>query len=207
MNESPKKQHGGKRPGAGRKPLAHRKVTTVSLTEELHEKWAALGGSKWIRDILSSPELTVETKDRLPPGVMRPAKNLTALKIPQAQDPVRAGFPSPAESYVEKEIDLNLELIKKPTNTVFIRVAGNSMNLAGICDGDMLIVDRSKAAGNGDIVVMEINGEFTVKRYSVKEDAVELLPESSDPAFGPLMPKDGDEWKFFGVVTYAIKTL
>jgi len=80
MNESPKKQRGGKRPGAGRKPLAHRKVTTVSLTEELHEKWAALGGSKWIRDILSSPELTVETKDRLPPGAMRPAKNLTALK-------------------------------------------------------------------------------------------------------------------------------
>ena len=78
---------------------------------------------------------------------------------------VVAGFPSPAEQYVEPPLDLNELLVKRPAATYFVRVAGDSMIGAGIQDGDLLVVDRSLRPADGDIIVASVDGEFTVKRY------------------------------------------
>ena len=81
----------------------------------------------------------------------------------------RPAFPSPAESYVDKSLDLNEFLVSNPASTFFVYVTGDSMDLAGMDEGDLLVVDRSPEPKNGDIVIMSINNEFTVKRY-MKDD-------------------------------------
>ncbi len=80
---------------------------------------------------------------------------------------VVAGFPSPAEQYVEPPLDLNELLVKRPAATYFVRVAGDSMVGAGIQDGDLLVVDRSLRPADGDIIVASVDGEFTVKTLRV----------------------------------------
>ena len=91
-----------------------------------------------------------------------------ALLIPLALGRVSAGFPSPAEDYIELGIDLNKYLIKNPISTFFLRVSGNSMNNAGIYNNDLLIIDRSINPNPGHIVVALLDGEFTLKRL-IKE--------------------------------------
>ena len=78
---------------------------------------------------------------------------------------VVAGFPSPAEQYLEPPLDLNELLVKRPAATFFVRVEGDSMIGAGIRDKDLLVVDRSLTPANGDIIIASVDGEFTVKTY------------------------------------------
>lgn len=78
---------------------------------------------------------------------------------------VVAGFPSPAEQYLEPPLDLNELLVKRPAATYFVRVEGDSMIGAGIRDKDLLVVDRSLTPANGDIIIASVDGEFTVKTY------------------------------------------
>jgi DNA polymerase V len=85
------------------------------------------------------------------------------FEIPLYASTVSAGFPSPADDYLELSLDLNQYLIKHPAATFYVRVKGDSMINAGIHDGDLLIVDKSMEPGNDDVVVCVINGEFTVK--------------------------------------------
>ena len=80
------------------------------------------------------------------------------------------------------------------------------MDLAGMDEGDLLVVGRSPEPKNGDIVIMSINNEFTVKRYVKDDKGLRLLPESSNPIYKPILPKDYDEWRFIGVVKYTIKS-
>src|SRR4030042_6039051 len=91
-------------------------------------------------------------------------KNKTKVKLPLYISRIKAGFPSPADDYIEKELDLNEYLIKHPAATFFVRVEGNSMIDAGIHSGDILIVDKSLEAKNNKIVIAVVNGELTVKR-------------------------------------------
>ena len=86
------------------------------------------------------------------------------LTLPLAGERVAAGFPSPADDYVEVGIDLNEQLIHHPTSTFFLRVSGDSMLGAGIHDGDLLVVDRSLDARPGRVVVAVLDGAFTLKR-------------------------------------------
>ena len=118
---------------------------------------------------------------------------------------VQAGFPSPAESYVDNALDLNHFLVPNPPSTFFVRVSGDSMDKAGLDDGDLLIVDRSLTPKNNDIVIMRIDSEFTVKRFNKQGDKIFLSPESSNPVFKPLFPSEGQVWEVIGVVTYSIK--
>lgn len=118
---------------------------------------------------------------------------------------VQAGFPSPAESYVDNALDLNQFLVPNPPSTFFVRVSGDSMNKAGLDDGDLLIVDRSLTPKNNDIVIMRINDEFTVKRFNKQGDKFFLTPDSFNPIYKPVHPKFGQEWEIIGVVTYSIK--
>lgn len=86
------------------------------------------------------------------------------VRVPLFAEPCAAGFPSPAQDYVEKELDLNELCIRRRASTFFVRASGFSMQDLGLCDGDIMVVDRAEEAVHGDIVIAEVNGEFTVKR-------------------------------------------
>ena len=115
---------------------------------------------------------------------------------------VRAGFPSPADDYIETYLDLNTHLIKHPAATFFVTASGDSMTGAGIQSGDMLIVDKSLDATHGKIVIAAMDGELTVKRLSHTADRIQLLPENNH--FQPIDITDTQELVIWGVVTHVI---
>ena len=125
-------------------------------------------------------------------------------QIPFFSDPVKAGFPSPAQDYVERTLDLNELCIRHPSATFFVRVEGDSMIEAGIYDGDVLVVDRSVDAEHGDIVVAAVGNEFTVKELCTRPSLM-LLPRN--PAYKPIRPRNGEELNIFGVVTNVIRQM
>jgi DNA polymerase V len=126
------------------------------------------------------------------------------LRIPFFLECVRAGFPSPAQDYVEKTLDLNELCIQHPAATFFVRVQGDSMIDAGILCGDVLVVDRSLTAKHDDIVVASVDGEFTVKRLSTRP-RIALVP--ANKAYNPIVFVDGDQLEIFGVVTSIVRNL
>lgn len=115
---------------------------------------------------------------------------------------IHAGFPSPADDYVDSVLDLNELVITHPAATFFVRVSGESMINAAICENDVLVVDRSIEAADRSIVVAILNGEFTVKRLRKTRDAVYLLPEN--PKFKPIKISENSDFQVWGVVTYII---
>jgi len=115
---------------------------------------------------------------------------------------VQAGFPSPADDYLEGALDLNEHLILRPAATFFLRVTGCSMTGAGIHSGDLLIVDRSPAPGDGDIVIAVIDGELTVKRLERRQGRIRLLAEN--PRYRPIDINAGQDLHIWGVVIHAI---
>ncbi len=118
---------------------------------------------------------------------------------------VQAGFPSPAENYVEDLLDLNKYCVKNPPATFFVRVDGDSMTGAGIYKGDLLVVDRSLKAGNNDIIVAVVEGEFTLKRLSLRAGRICLHPEN--PGHRPLEITEDMEFEVWGKVTKVIHEL
>jgi DNA polymerase V len=118
---------------------------------------------------------------------------------------VSAGFPSPADDYLDCKLDLNEHLIKNPAATFFVRVAGDSMTGAGINDDDILIVDRSLEPANGNIVIAVVNGELAVKRLFKKNGDCRLVAEN--PHYPPLDITQDTPLEIWGVVTYAIHRL
>ncbi|NGX39245.1 MAG: LexA repressor [Chlamydiae bacterium] len=130
------------------------------------------------------------------------AHHIPGLPLPLFSHTVEAGFPSPAEGYLDETIDLNQLLIAHPTATFFVRVMGESMNQAGILPGDVLVVDRSIEPQNRSIVLAVINAEFTVKRLLKKEKKLFLAPENS--SFSPIEITSETDFKIWGVITYVI---
>ncbi len=126
----------------------------------------------------------------------------TNIKLPFYLSQVPAGFPSPAEDYVEKFLDLNEHLIDQPASTFFVKVRGESMKDVGIRSGDLLIIDRSKTAKNNSIVLAVVNGEFTVKKLLKKTGQTVLKAENPD--FPPLEIKEGMDFEIWGVVIHVI---
>ena len=119
---------------------------------------------------------------------------------------IRAGFPSPAEDYLNESLDFNRDLIKHPEATFYGRVQGDSMIGAGICDGDIAVIDRSIEAEHGNVVVAYINNEFTVKFLDLshkKDGYIELKP--ANDAFQPIRIDEDDNFEVWGVVVYTIK--
>lgn len=133
------------------------------------------------------------------------AETLTALELPFADEGVRAGFPSPAQGYMENAIDLNRDLVQHPESTFYARVVGDSMVDADLHEGDILVVDKSVEAKDGDIAVCVVEGEFTVKRLSVTADGIVLEPANAD--YAPICVSEADRFEVWGVVTYVIKRL
>ncbi len=119
---------------------------------------------------------------------------------------IKAGFPSPADDYTHDSIDFNRDLIRNPDATFYGRVDGDSMIEAGICDGDIAVIDRSVEAQDGDVVVAFVNNEFTIKYLDLshkEEGYIELRPANRD--FQPIRIDDSDRFEVWGVVVWTIK--
>jgi DNA polymerase V len=129
----------------------------------------------------------------------------TERKRPLFLVPVSAGFPSPADDYIENRLDLNKHLIHHPAATFFVKVKGDSMIEAGIHSGDILIVDRSLEATDKRVVIAVIDGELTVKRIRIIEKKILLLPENQD--YIPTEITDTMSFEIWGVVTNVIHAL
>ena len=124
------------------------------------------------------------------------------FKFPLLTDSVSAGFPSPADDYTEENIDLNEHLISNPFSTFFLRVKGDSMINAGIRDKDLIIVDKSLTAKPGNIIIAMIDGEFTIKRLSIKNNELYLKAENHN--YPDFRFKNHIDVQIWGVVIYSI---
>ena len=129
------------------------------------------------------------------------------LILPFVDSGIKAGFPSPAQDYMNTSIDLNRELVRHKETTFYARVSGNSLIDAGISDGDIIVIDKSLEAVNGDYVVAYIDGEFTLKefRFDDKEQCAWLIPYNKN--FKPLKVTADNDFIIWGVVTYTIKKM
>ena len=123
-------------------------------------------------------------------------------ELPLYSARISAGFPSPADDYLDKKLDLNEYLIKHPASTFFVRVAGDSMIDAGIHSGDILIVDRALEPAGNSIVIAVIDGDLTVKRIKKSNDKLFLLAENPDYPLIEIKPDMSFE--VWGVVSYVI---
>lgn len=133
-----------------------------------------------------------------------PAYN-ASVSLPLADQGISAGFPSPADDFLDLSIDLNKELIKHPYSTFYGRVRGDSMIGAGLNDGDLLIIDKSLEPQDGKIAVCFIDGEFTVKRIKLDKDSLWLMPENKK--YKALKVTEDNEFIIWGVVTSVIKRM
>lgn len=118
---------------------------------------------------------------------------------------VQAGFPSPADDYMEGKLDLNKHLVKHPTATFFVRASGDSMINAGIHPGDILVVDRSLEPKHGKIVIAALDGQLTVKRLHKENKQTYLMPENDE--YPPIKIEEGNEVLIWGVVTNVLHEL
>lgn len=125
-----------------------------------------------------------------------------ACNVPFYLSKVQAGFPSPADDYIERYLDLNAEYIKHPAATFMVTATGESMVDVGIFDGDVLLVDRSIEAVDGSIVVAALDGELTVKRLSRRGGLVRLMP--ANPKFSPIDISETQDMVVWGVVTLVL---
>lgn len=199
-----KKKRGGRRPNAGRKPEGDEALSATIIarvTPDQKDSFKKMGGGQWLRAALSLKETSAE---ELP--FMRKVFAHTHRSVPVFEYSVQAGFPSPAESYKES-LDFNELLIDNEASTFVLRVSGQSMVEAGLCDDDLIVVDRSRTPKNGDIVVMQIDNEYTVKRFVRNAEGFYLKAENSSGLYHDIYPQEGQEWHLFGVVNFVIKAL
>lgn len=150
-----------------------------------------------------SPDLSPNAT--IPPGARRAVEEPSGAAAPLMTSAVIAGFPSPAEQYVERPLDLNELLVVRPAATYFVRAEGESMRDAGIHSGDLLVVDRSIEPADGSVVIACVDGDFTVKTLRREPDGVRL--EAANPAFAPIRFRGEMELRVFGVVTAVIHRL
>ena len=148
--------------------------------------------------------------------IARPALSRASQSIPMYASSPSAGFPAPGDDQVEKILDINDLVVQNPSSTFFVRVSGDSMTGAGIFNGDVLVVDRSKEARDGKIVVAAVNGELVVKRLSVinqkasskvsdtlLEPLVQLLSENDD--YKPITIGEDEDCFIWGSVIGSVR--
>ncbi|WPB58661.1 translesion error-prone DNA polymerase V autoproteolytic subunit [Xylophilus sp. GOD-11R] len=137
------------------------------------------------------------------PGLPVPV-SLLPLVLPLAEYTVRCGFPSPADDFNCKRVDLTEQLVQHPQATFLVKVRGDSMKEAGIFDGDVLVVDRAIRAAQGHIVVAVLDGgEFTVKYLQRRAGHIRLV--AANPTYPDIVPREGQTLEVWGVVTASIK--
>lgn len=130
------------------------------------------------------------------------------LSLQYADAGIFCGFPSPAQDYIDRTLNFNEEIIKHPSATFYAKALGDSMEDAGIEEGDILVIDRALDPRDGDIVIAHVNGEFTVKYLDISQKdkgIVRLVP--ANKRYKPFVMHDGDELQVWGVVSSIIKRL
>jgi len=192
--------HGGTRQGAGRKSSASPfGEPTVSVRVPVSRKSEVLQ----FLDIFKKQPSKRAQVIPLPPGAMLPASNPPKVSIPLYGTKVRAGFPSPADDFIEDDLDINDLMVKNGPATFFLTVEGNSMIGAGIFEGDIIVVDRSLNAGHQDIVLAVVDGRHTVKRLYDMNGEVRL--QSENPDIPDVVLKEGMELVVAGVITGSLR--
>jgi len=128
----------------------------------------------------------------------------TKLARPLFGSQLPAGFPSPAEDYIEDRIDLNRDLIFHPNYTYYARISGDSMTGESIFDGSIVAFDRKLEAADGDIVVARVDSELCCKVYRDGHDDGPIRLESANPAFAPILITEGMSLEIIGLVTFSV---
>ena len=149
--------------------------------------------SKFINKLIQGNILRKDEKGKLIPGSIASAARVLGT--------VEAGFPSPAEEELADTMSLDDFLIQNPQATFLLKVSGDSMSGAGILPGDMVIVDKGQSPKSGDIVIAEVDGEWTMKYLRKRGSDVALIP--ANPKYKPIKPKK--ELKIAGVVTAVVR--
>lgn len=209
-------KRGGPRPGAGRKKGSGKFGEPTKVLRVPESKVSAI--QAWLnlsndqnRVALKDYSLSERGLDTAPNNSEQscpelvwylPANHPSFIQLPLYSHKVVAGFPSPADDYIEKRLDLNEKLIGNKEATFLLVVQGDSMQNIGIKDGDTLIVDRSLEPKNGKIVIAALDGELTVKRLSIKSTGTWLVPENDD--YPPILVREESDIVIWGVVTSAI---
>lgn len=190
-----KHQHGGKRPGAGRKPgTGLKEPSTVIRVPE-----STVGD---VRDFVSA---LVKKRQQASMDVLTefayPVHDTSSVALPLFSSKVPAGLPSAADDHIEKRLDPNQFLIDNNDNTFFVTIQGYSMIDVGLMPGDKAVVDRSKVASVGDIILANIDGEFTIKTLGkTKHGAPRLLPANASPDYSPIEITGEMQFEIWGVV-------
>ncbi|MFZ4412510.1 MAG: LexA family protein [Bacteroidales bacterium] len=127
----------------------------------------------------------------------------TELKLTVVESGISAGFPSPADDFLDNSIDLNKELIKNPNATFYGRVKGDSMKDVGIHHGDLLIIDKSLRPMDGKIAVCYIDGEFTVKKIKIGKDCCWLIAANEN--YPPIRVTAENDFIIWGIVVHVVK--
>ena len=199
MNKSPAGKRGGARTGAGRKKgssVYGETTKAVRIPESMISQ---------VRSMLEIRKQKFQQTGCSPADILYPVNEPEVVALPLFTGKVAAGFPSPADDYIEKTLDLNELLIQKPAATFFVRAEGESMLGAGIHPNDILVVDRSIEPVSGKIVICALNGELTVKRLKNNEGKLVLGAENPDY---PDLVIDGDmDMVVWGVVTNVIHSV
>ena len=201
MRENIVKINGGKRKGAGRK-LGTGKFNEPTVVARLPISQAPI-----VKDFLAAYQRKklLENIDTVADFIL-PAIDLTSIALPLFSSKVPAGLPSPAEEHVEKRLDPSEFLIDHKEATFFVTVQGYSMIDVGLMPNDIAVIDRSKIASIGDIVVALVDGEFTIKILNRKKDGMpRLLPANSSGAFAPIEIKEGMAFEVWGVVISSFR--
>lgn len=191
------KTHGGRRPGAGRKPgNSVAQPTTVirvpvNTAETIKDFVSALKRKHTLQGQVGVVDLIqfAQTKQR--------------AILPLYTSKVSAGFPSPADDHVEQRLNPSDYLVENDTATFFVRVKGDSMIEAGIFDNDVLVIDRSRTHQTGDIVLAVLDGEFTVKILGRSRKSVKLIPANRN--YPVIEIKKGQSLEIWGVVTGSMR--
>lgn len=191
MNDK-KSNRGGKRPNAGRKKLGNYPMKRVLIPEPMID--AVIDARE---EFLNMPRVT----SHYPTQAMFPALHNISISAPLFSSSVPAGFASPADDHTEKELDLNDHFVTSPSSTFYVRVAGDSMNMAGIFDNTILQVDKSLEVRHQDIVVATVEGEFTVKRFIKRNGHIYLMPESTNQIHRPYSVSQMKDISIWGVVS------
>ena len=192
-------KRGGARPGAGRKKgssVYGETTRAIRVPESMMVQVKALLAMR-------RRQFAQATPSEWP--LAMPAKDPVILALPLFTGKVAAGFPSPADDYIEKTLDLNQLLIQKPAATFFVRAEGESMLGAGIHPDDILVVDRSLEPVPGKIVICALNGELTVKRLQRTTAGMVLAAEN--PAYSDIVLVEEMDMVIWGVVTSVIHTV
>ena len=198
--EKTKKQ----RPNKEHKPLGRPRLTDelldtnlqVRVTKKLADTCKSLGGANFMRPLLEAATQRAMALKKLAPA--RPVEESESIKFIDLT--VQCGFPSPALDYEAKEMSLNDYFVKHQDATYIVEAQGDSMIDAGICEGDILIIDRSVEPRNGDIVLAFLHGDFTIKRLVIVEGVPELHPENHTGAYPVIRPGEFDNFQIEGVV-------